>query len=41
MKSSWTPYDDAQNKKYSSLRSMKWLQTVIVILALATHYLIV
>jgi len=40
-KSNWVPFDDDKNKEYRALRLLKWLLTVIVIIALASHYLIV
>ncbi len=40
-KSDWVPFDDEMNKKYRAVRLLKWLLTMIVIIALASHYLIV
>jgi len=39
--SEWVPFDDEMNRKYRALRLLKWLLTAVVIIALASHYLIV
>jgi hypothetical protein len=40
-RSNWIPFDAEKDKKYKTVRMLKWLLTIVVIIALATHYLIV
>lgn len=39
--SNWIPFDDDKNREFRALRVLKWLLTGLVIIALASHYLIV
>ncbi len=40
-KSNWVPFGAEENKRFRTLRILKWLLTVLLIIALAAHYLIV
>ncbi|MFW9911774.1 MAG: hypothetical protein ACFFEU_04850 [Candidatus Thorarchaeota archaeon] len=35
----WVPFDEEKNRKYRNLRIVKWVLTVLVIAAFASHYL--
>lgn len=40
-KSDWIPYNKQQDGEFKIFRSLKWLLTILVIIALGAHYLIV
>jgi len=37
----WVPFDDQKDAKFKKLRILKWILTATVIVALASHYLLV
>ena len=39
-KSDWVPYNESENKKFKTLRIVKWVLTLVMIGALPAHYLI-
>jgi hypothetical protein len=38
--SGWVPFDDEKNHQFKPLRIIKWILTVIMIIALGAHYLL-
>jgi hypothetical protein len=39
--SEWVPFDEETDSKFKILRIVKWVLTIVVIVALAAHYLII
>ncbi|MHA2424673.1 MAG: hypothetical protein ACXAEF_07780 [Candidatus Thorarchaeota archaeon] len=40
-KSEWIPYTKEQDNEFRILRVLKWILTILVVVALAAHYLLV